>query len=167
MCFLAASTLGSLEALLVFLKTQKIPVAAVCIGDVSKEDTIRALTPQLSDENKKKKRELATVLAFDVKIQPEAQRFAEENGIHIINAKIIYHLCDQYVEHVKNIRLKQKEEEGKDAVFPCVLKIVAFFNKKYPLILGVEVEKGVLRPGTPVCIPDKEVSLVFLIKIRC
>ena len=68
----AASTLGSLEAFLVFLKSQKIPVAAVCIGDVSKEDTQRALTPMLTEENKKKKREFATILAFDVKILPDA-----------------------------------------------------------------------------------------------
>ncbi len=34
----AASTLGSLEALLVYLKKMKIPVSAICIGDVSKKD---------------------------------------------------------------------------------------------------------------------------------
>jgi len=55
-------------------------------------------------------------------------------------------------EHVKQIKLKAKLEEGKDAVFPCVLKIIACFNAKFPLIMGVEVEKGVLKPGTPVCV---------------
>ncbi len=34
----AASTLGSLEALLVYLKKSKIPVSTICIGDVSKSD---------------------------------------------------------------------------------------------------------------------------------
>jgi len=29
---------------------------------------------------------------------------------------------------------------------------VACFNNKFPIILGIEVEKGVLKPGTPVCI---------------
>jgi len=152
----AASTLGSLEALLVFLKSQKIPVAAVCIGDVSKEDTQRALTPMLTEENKKKKREYATILAFDVKILPDAIKFSEENGVKIITAKIIYHLCDQFMEHVKDVKQKLKEQEGKDAVFPCILKTVALINKKYPLILGVEIDRGILRPGTPVCIPSKE-----------
>jgi translation initiation factor 5B len=153
----AASTLGSLEALLVFLKTQKVPVAEVCIGDVSKEDCIRALTPLLSDENKKKKREFATVLAFDVKILPEAQRFSDENGIKIITANIIYHLTDRFTEHVKDIKLKAKIEEGKDAIFPCELKIVAVFNSKSPLIMGIEVEAGVLKIGTPVCIVERNV----------
>jgi len=160
----AASTLGSLEALLVFLKTQKVPVAEVCIGDVSKEDCIRALTPLLSEENKKKKREFATVLAFDVKILPEAQLFADQNGIKIITANIIYHLTDKFTEHVKEIKLRAKQEEGKDAVFPCILKIVGIFNAKAPLIMGVEVERGILKPGTPVCIPDKQKLKLGVIK---
>lgn len=43
----------------------------------------------------------------------------------------------------------------KIAVFPCILKIVAFFNKKAPIIMGVDVEKGTLRPGTPICVFDE------------
>jgi len=34
----AASTLGSLEALLVYLKKNRIPVSSITIGDVSKTD---------------------------------------------------------------------------------------------------------------------------------
>lgn len=41
----AASTLGSLEALLVYLKKSKIPVSTVCIGDVSKSDLLKVMTP--------------------------------------------------------------------------------------------------------------------------
>ncbi len=37
-----ASTLGSLEALLTFLKTSKIPISGVAIGPVHKRDVIRA-----------------------------------------------------------------------------------------------------------------------------
>merc|ERR1712194_156668 len=116
---------------------------------------IRALTPLLSDENKKKKREYATVLAFDVKILPEAQKFSDENGIKIITANIIYHLTDAFTEHVKDIKLKAKQDEGKDAIFPCELRIVGIFNAKHPLIMGIEVDSGVLKPGTPVCIPER------------
>jgi len=41
----AASTLGSLEALLQFLKTSQIPVAAISIGPVSKAEVIKAMKP--------------------------------------------------------------------------------------------------------------------------
>lgn len=35
-------------------------------------------------------KEYATILAFDVKVTPEAADFAEENGIKIFTADIIY-----------------------------------------------------------------------------
>lgn len=46
----------------------------------------------------------ATVLAFDVKILPEAQQFADQNGIKIFSANIIYHLFDQFMAYVTEIR---------------------------------------------------------------
>ncbi len=42
---LAASTLGSLEAILIYFKANKIPVSSICIGDVSKNDLLKVLTP--------------------------------------------------------------------------------------------------------------------------
>jgi len=42
-------------------------------------------------------------------------------------------------------------------VFPCILKPVAFFNKKDPVILGVDIVRGVLRTGTPICVMNEEV----------
>jgi translation initiation factor 5B len=44
-------------------------------------------------------------------------------------------------------------------VFPCILSIYpnCIFNKKDPIVLGVKVEEGLCRMGTPLCIPDKNV----------
>lgn len=53
----AASTLGSLEALLQFLETSKIPVSHIGIGPVSKEDVTKSLKSILADDDKKKKKE--------------------------------------------------------------------------------------------------------------
>ena len=50
----------------------------------------------------------AAVLAFDVKVSPEAQYFADNNGIKIYNAKIIYHLFDMFKEHVRAIKEERK-----------------------------------------------------------
>lgn len=32
-----------------------------------------------------------------------------------------------------------------------------FFNKKDPIIMGVDVVRGILRPGAPICVYDSTV----------
>ena len=64
-----ASTIGSLEALLEFLKTMKIPVTSINIGPVHKKDILKAMKSIQGDHIQK---EFATILAFDVKINPDA-----------------------------------------------------------------------------------------------
>jgi len=44
-------------------------------------------------------KEYATVLAFDVRVEPAAAKFAEENNIKIFTAQIIYHLFDNFTEY--------------------------------------------------------------------
>ena len=53
----AASTLGSLEALLMFLKESKIPVSYIKVGPVSKEDITSAMKALLADDPKHRKKE--------------------------------------------------------------------------------------------------------------
>jgi len=149
-----ASTIGSLEALLEFLYQMKIPVTSVNIGPVHKKDVLKAM--KSIGENRK--REFATILAFDVKVMPEAQNFAEENGIKVFTANIIYHLFDSFTAYVKECSDKRKEEEGTKAVFPAILEMVkgACFNQKAPIIIGVTVKEGVLKIGTPLVVPSKD-----------
>jgi translation initiation factor 5B len=72
-----ASTLGSLEALLDFLKVSKIPVSGINIGPVHKKDVMRSATML------ERARELAVILCFDVPVDKDAERMAEELGIRI------------------------------------------------------------------------------------
>merc|ERR1712093_785872 len=139
-----ASTLGSLEALLDFLKVSKIPVANVGIGPVFKRDVMNCGT--MLEKNK----EYAVMLCFDVKIDKEAQLYADEQGIKIFTADIIYHLFDAFTAHIALIAEKKKEESKHDAVFPCVLNTVAVFNKTGPIVVGVDVVDGNLRMHTPI-----------------
>ncbi|CZT00826.1 hypothetical protein WAI453_009102 [Rhynchosporium graminicola] len=139
-----ASTLGSLEALLDFLKVSKIPVANVGIGPVFKRDVMNCGT--MLEKNK----EFAVMLCFDVKIDKEAQQYADDQGIKIFTADIIYHLFDAFTAHMALIAEKKKEESKNDAVFPCVLNTVAVFNKTGPIIVGVDVVEGNLKLLTPI-----------------
>ncbi|KAK0388675.1 hypothetical protein NLU13_4918 [Sarocladium strictum] len=139
-----ASTLGSLEALLDFLKDCKIPVANVGIGPVYKRDVMQCGIML------EKAPDYAVMLCFDVKVDKEAQAYAEEQGIKVFTADIIYHLFDAFTKHMDDMLERKKEESKMLAVFPCVLKPVAVFNKTGPIVIGVDVVDGQLKINTPI-----------------
>ena len=152
-----ASTLGSLEAILTFLHEQKIQVSVVGVGNLNKKDVIKMQTMHAKQENPLK--EDLVILAFDNKVIPEAQQFADANNIKIFNDNIIYHLFDSYIDFKKECALERKKQKEKEAIFPCILKIVMFINKKDPLIIGVDVVEGILKVGTPLYCPEKKISI--------
>lgn len=139
-----ASTLGSLEALLEFLKVSKIPVANISIGPVYKRDVMSAGIML------EKAKEYAVMLCFDVKVDKEAQAYADDVGVKIFTADIIYHLFDDFTKHMTQLTEQKKEDSKLLAVFPCVLSPVAVFNKKDPIVVGVDVTEGSLRLLTPI-----------------
>ena len=77
-----ASTLGSLEALLDFLKVSKIPVSGINIGPVHKRDVMRSATML------ERAKELACILCFDVTVDKEAEKLADELGIKLFKGDI-------------------------------------------------------------------------------
>lgn len=139
-----ASTLGSLEALLEFLKVSKIPVANISIGPVYKRDVMSAGIML------EKAKEYAVMLCFDVKVDKEAQAYADDVGVKIFTADIIYHLFDDFTKHMAQLTQQKKEDSKLLAVFPCILNPVAVFNKKDPIVVGVDVTEGSLRLLTPI-----------------
>ncbi|KAK7471227.1 eukaryotic translation initiation factor 5B [Stygiomarasmius scandens] len=141
-----ASTLGSLEALLDFLKVSKIPVSGINIGPVHKKDVMRAGTML------ERAKELAVILCFDVAVDKDAERMAEEMGIRIFKADIIYHLFDQFTAYNAEITEAKRRDAAPQAVWPCRLKIIAAFCKRDPIILGVDILDGSLRVGTPLAV---------------
>ncbi|CAK7239983.1 MAG: eukaryotic translation initiation factor 5B [Sporothrix thermara] len=141
-----ASTLGSLEALLDFLKDCKIPVANVGIGPVYKRDVMQ------TGIMLEKAPDYAVMLCFDVKVDKEAAAYAEEQGVKIFTADIIYHLFDAFTKHMAVLAEKKKEDSKMLAVFPCVLNTVAVFNKTSPIVVGVDVVEGNLRINTPLAV---------------
>eukprot|EP01006_Ploeotia_vitrea_P031337 TRINITY_DN63653_c0_g1_i1.p1 TRINITY_DN63653_c0_g1~~TRINITY_DN63653_c0_g1_i1.p1 ORF type:complete len:760 (-),score=129.30 TRINITY_DN63653_c0_g1_i1:75-2354(-) len=144
-----ASTLGSLEALLTFLGDEckpPIPVSMVNLGPIHKKDIVKARVMLDSP-----KPEFAVILAFDVPTTKDAQEMADKEGVRIFSANIIYHLFDQFTKYMEEVRADNKATHAVDAIFPCQLKIVKAFRAKDPIVLGVEVADGFLRPGTPLC----------------
>jgi translation initiation factor 5B len=97
--YVQSSTLGSLEALLELCKNNNIPVSAVGLGPIYKRHMLKVLK---SCEKKAEKEEYATVLAFEVEPDKEAKDIAEEAGVKVFTAKIVYHLIDMYKKHAED-----------------------------------------------------------------
>ncbi|CAG7825528.1 unnamed protein product, partial [Allacma fusca] len=150
--YVQASTLGSLEALLEFLRTSSIPYSGIRIGPVVKKDVMKA-SIMLEHDN-----QYAVILAFDVKVERDAQDLADNLGVRIFRADIIYHLFDQFTAYQDELKAKKRDEFKHIAVFPCKLKILPqfIFNTRDPIVVGVIVEAGIVKEGTPICVPSKE-----------
>ncbi|KAG5586176.1 hypothetical protein H5410_046610 [Solanum commersonii] len=90
------TTLGSLEAFLEFFKTPRvsIPVSGIGIGLVHKKDVIKASVML------EKKKEYATILAFDVK------------AFTLVIYKHIW-LCFYWSKKIEELELKKKQQETK------------------------------------------------------
>ncbi|XP_033338686.2 eukaryotic translation initiation factor 5B [Megalopta genalis] len=150
--YVQASTLGALEALLDFLKSSKIPYAGIRIGPVVKKDVMKASIMLEHDS------QYATILAFDVKIERDAQELADTLGVKIFQADIIYHLFDKFTAYREELKQRKRDEHKHIAVFPCKLRILPqhIFNSRDPIVMGVMVEAGIVKEGTPLCVPSKD-----------
>lgn len=146
--YVQASTLGSLEALLEFLRTSNIPVSGINIGPVHKRDVTKASTML------EKRKEFATILAFDVSVEKEAREMAEDVGVTIFTADIIYHLFDKFQAYMDETKKERREQVNDDVVFPSISKILPqhVYNKRDPIVVGVDVMEGILRVGTPLVV---------------
>lgn len=91
------------------------------------------------------------MLCFDVKIDKEAEQYADEQGIKIFNADVIYHLFDAFSAYQAKLLEQRRKDFLEYAIFPCVLKTLQIINKRQPMIIGVDVIEGTVRIGTPIC----------------
>ncbi|XP_062204137.1 eukaryotic translation initiation factor 5B-like [Phragmites australis] len=154
--YVQASSLGTLEAITEHLKTLSldVPVSGCNLGPVHKQDVIKATTML------KRKEEYAAILAFDVKVMPEAFDLAAESGVKIFTADTVYKLVDSFTDHIKKLKEERKKQCASDTVFPCTLKILPnrVYHSKDPIVCDVEVLEGVVKVGTPicVCVPSKD-----------
>ncbi|XP_054882171.1 eukaryotic translation initiation factor 5B isoform X2 [Poeciliopsis prolifica] len=163
--YVQASTLGSLEALLEFLRTSKVPYAGINIGPVHKKDVMKASTMLEHDP------QYAVILAFDVKVERESQEMADSLGVRIFSAEIIYHLFDAFTKYREDYKKSKQEEFKHIAVFPVKLRVLPqfIFNSRDPIVMGVSVEAGLLKQGTPLCVPSKgfvEIGVVTSIEMN-
>ncbi|KAF7255587.1 hypothetical protein EG68_07913 [Paragonimus skrjabini miyazakii] len=150
--YVVASTLGSLESLLVYLKSVDIPYSGISIGTVHKKDVMKS-SVMVEREPK-----WAVILAFDVKVDKDAQKLAAELKVKIFTSEIIYRLQTQMEEYIDDLKRGNRQKHRDLAIYPCKLRILPdmVFNKRAPIVVGVHVEAGVVRERTPLCVPSKD-----------
>ncbi len=138
-----ADTLGSLEALVNFLRTQQVPVRVSDIGPVSKRDLIEATIV------KKTKPEYAAIVGFNVKVTPEAEAEAKDRGIPIFTSNVIYHIVDDFKSWSAKLIEEITTKEFSSLIMPGEVRILpgCVFRKSSPPIFGVEVLGGRIKPG--------------------
>lgn len=56
----------------------------------------------------KKMKKFGVILAFDVNVTREARDLAEEMGVKVFTADIIYHLFDQFKNYMEEVRRAEK-----------------------------------------------------------
>ncbi|MEM2971828.1 MAG: translation initiation factor IF-2 [Candidatus Bathyarchaeia archaeon] len=139
---LKADTLGSLEAIAENLKRNNVPIRLADVGEVSKRDVIEASVVKEHEPL------YGVILAFNVKVLPDAEEEAKNNCVQIFKEKIIYHLTDNYLSWLKTQREAKIEGEFASLVKPAKIRILEgyVFRRAKPAIVGVEVLAGKIKP---------------------
>jgi len=147
---LKTDALGSLEAIAESLKRENIPIRLADVGDVSKRDVTEALVV--------KEHELlyGTILAFNVKVLPDAEQEAKDHEIPIFQHNVIYHLIDEYSKWLRSKEETQIQREYDKLIKPGKIKIIPgyIFRRAKPAIVGVEVLAGQIRAKYPLTKAD-------------
>jgi translation initiation factor 5B len=138
-----ADTLGSLEALIRFLKNSGIPIRISDIGPVSKKDIIEATIV------KRKKPEFGAVLGFNVEITQEAEIESRNRNIPIFVSNVIYHVVDNFKAWYSKIVEELQTKEFSKITLPGAIRVLPgyVFRRSDPPIFGIEVLIGTIKPG--------------------
>lgn len=142
---LKTDTLGSLEAITNSLSNYNVPLRLADVGDVSKRDIAEAEAVWVDD------RLHAAVLAFNVKVLPDAEQEAATAGIPLFKANIIYHLIEDYLKWFEEQRAAGMKAELDSVVRPGSVRVLPgfVFRRSKPAVVGVEVLNGRIRPKYP------------------
>ena len=142
---LKCDTIGSLEAIMEMLRRSQVPVAKADIGPVNRRDVIEAKAI------KEKDRHLGIVLAFNVKVLPDAKDESQLSHIKVFEDKVIYSLIDNY-----NAWVEEDSSNEDDAIFSELIPVSKFtflkgmvFRNNNPAVFGIRVDVGTLKHKIP------------------
>jgi len=158
---LKTDALGSLEAIAESLGRNRIPIRLADVGDISKRDVTEASIV------KNRNPLYGAILAFHVRVLPDAEEEANSRRIPIFKQSIIYHLIDDYLRWMSNEKEMLLRSEFDRLIKPAKIKVLPgyVFRRAKPAIVGVEVLAGRIRPRVRLVTTDrKEVGEVLQIQ---
>jgi translation initiation factor 5B len=140
-----SDALGSLEALTTSLEASNIPVRLADVGDVSRRDVVEAKAVRVKDPY------LGVVLAFGVRLLPDAEEEIAISKIPIFKGDIIYHVLEEYTRWVSAQKLAGAKAEMDLLIRPGKIKLLKgfVFRRSDPAIVGVDVVVGIIKPKYP------------------
>ncbi len=140
---LKTDTLGSLEATVESLRQRDVPIRIADIGDVSRRDVVEAMSVKHEEPL------YGAILAFNVKILPDAEKEAHDNKIQVFWNDIIYNLMDDYVRWMEEEREAKARKEFDVLVKPGKIEIMDgyIFRRAKPAIFGAKVLGGQITPN--------------------
>jgi len=142
---LKTDTLGALEAIADILKKNNVSIRMADVGDISKRDIIEASVVKEHEPL------YGAILAFRVKVLPDAQQEAEIRGVQIFNDNVVYHVIENYLAWSKGKRESALAQDFDALVKPGKIQIIEgyVFRRAKPAIFGVEVLAGKIVPKVP------------------
>jgi translation initiation factor 5B len=140
-----ADTIGSLEALVGYLRERNVPIRIADIGKVSKRDVVEAEVVRRKDQY------LGNILAFNVDVDREVELEANSKGVRIFRGTVLFRLVDEYLSWVEERKREEEEAEFGKLVKPGKIRFLEgfVFRRSDPAIFGVEVLAGEIAPGVP------------------
>ena len=160
---LKTDALGSLEAIAESLERNDIPLRLADVGDVSKRDVTEAAVVKESEPL------YGAVLAFNVKVLPDAAEEAKIRKVPIFQQNIIYHLTDDYLRWMRAEKEARERSVFDRLVKPAKIRVLPgyVFRRARPAIVGVEVLAGRIRPRVRlVTVEGKEIGEILQIQDR-
>jgi len=135
-----ADALGSLEALMILLREQGIPIRKSGIGPVSKKDISEAETILEKDPMH------AVILGFNIP-KPDIK-----SPVNVFTNDVIYRLIEDYEAWREEQKKKLEFRQLENLVKPCKLEVLKgfIFRQSNPAIVGIEVLSGTLTSTTPI-----------------
>jgi len=139
---LKTDALGSLEAVAESLERNKVPIRLADVGDVSKREVTEAMIVR------ERAPLYGVVLAFNVKVLPEAEEEASNRKVPIFRHNVIYHLMDDYLRWMRGEKEALLKSEFDRLIKPAKIRVLPgyVFRRAKPAIVGIEVLAGKVKP---------------------